>query len=141
MIDYCLTAASCIPFLMYIFLLIKEEVLKPERSIKEILRFDNLILIIVFIIFTTYKVSMVNQMLFFTINLYFYVNKLYDKKLKQKINIKENIIPIILIYVLAVLSFIPYIFFEQLRYSYYIAFGLIFFFHYFYLIVNTTKKY
>ena len=93
--NYILSIISTIPFFAYIYLLIKEEIMVDKKDYK-LFRFDTLILIAIFIYFAKFKVVFVNKLLFFTICLYLFVNKLYEKKLKEKLDIKANKIEIII---------------------------------------------
>ena len=133
--NYILSIVSTIPFFAYIYLLIKEEIMVDKKDYK-LFRFDTLILIAIFIYFAKFKVVFVNKLLFFTICLYLFVNKLYDKKLKEKLDIKANKIEIIIGYVLAILTFLPYILWRKLLISYLLAFGFILVFHLIMIIVN-----
>lgn len=137
--NYILSIISTIPFFAYIYLLIKEEIMVDKKDYK-LFRFDTLILIAIFIYFAKFKVVFVNKLLFFTICLYLFVNKLYDKKLKEKLDIKANKIEIIIGYVLAILTFLPYILWRKLLISYLLAFGFILVFHLIMIIVNRILK-
>lgn len=137
--NYILSIISTIPFFAYIYLLIKEEIMVDKKDYK-LFRFDTLILIAIFIYFAKFKVVFVNKLLFFTICLYLFVNKLYDKKLKEKLDIKANKIEIIIGYVLAILTFLPYILWRKLLISYLLAFGFILVFHLIMIIVNKILK-
>ena len=134
-----LSIISTIPFFAYIYLLIKEEIMVDKKDYK-LFRFDTLILIAIFIYFAKFKVVFVNKLLFFTICLYLFVNKLYEKKLKEKLDIKANKIEIIIGYVLAILTFLPYILWRKLLISYLLAFGFILVFHLIMIIVNKILK-
>ena len=137
--NYILSIVSTIPFFAYIYLLIKEEIMVDKKDYK-LFRFDTLILIAIFIYFAKFKVVFVNKLLFFTICLYLFVNKLYDKKLKEKLDIKANKTEIIIGYVLAILTFLPYILWRKLLISYLLAFGFILVFHLIMIIVNKILK-
>ncbi len=137
--NYILSIVSTIPFFAYIYLLIKEEIMVDKKDYK-LFRFDTLILIAIFIYFAKFKVVFVNKLLFFTICLYLFVNKLYEKKLKEKLDIKANKIEIIIGYVLAILTFLPYILWRKLLISYLLAFGFILVFHLIMIIVNKILK-
>lgn len=137
--NYILAIISTIPFFAYIYLLIKEEIMVDKKDYK-LFRFDTLILIAIFIYFAKFKVVFVNKLLFFTICLYLFVNKLYEKKLKEKLDIKANKIEIIIGYVLAILTFLPYILWRKLLISYLLAFGFILVFHLIMIIVNKILK-
>lgn len=137
--NYILAIISTIPFFAYIYLLIKEEIMVDKKDYK-LFRFDTLILIAIFIYFAKFKVVFVNKLLFFTICLYLFVNKLYEKKLKEKLDIKANKIEIIIGYVLAILPFLPYILWRKLLISYLLAFGFILVFHLIMIIVNKILK-
>ncbi len=137
--NYILSIISTIPFFAYIYLLIKEEIMVDKKDYK-LFRFDTLILIAIFIYFAKFKVVFVNKLLFFTICLYLFVNKLYEKKLKEKLDIKANKIEIIIGYVLAILTFLPYILWRKLLISYLLAFGFILVFHLIMIIVNRILK-
>ena len=137
--NYILSIISTIPFFAYIYLLIKEEIMVDKKDYK-LFRFDTLILIAIFIYFAKFKVVFVNKLLFFTICLYLFVNKLYEKKLKEKLDIKANKIEIIIGYVLAILTFLPYILLRKLLISYLLAFGFILVFHLIMIIVNKILK-
>ncbi len=137
--NYILSIISTIPFFAYIYLLIKEEIMVDKKDYK-LFRFDTLILIAIFIYFAKFKVVFVNKLLFFTICLYLFVNKLYEKKLKEKLDIKANKIEIIIGYVLAILTFLPYILWRKLLISYLLAFGFILVFHLIMIIVNKILK-
>jgi len=137
--NYILSIISTTPFFAYIYLLIKEEIMVDKKDYK-LFRFDTLILIAIFIYFAKFKVVFVNKLLFFTICLYLFVNKLYEKKLKEKLDIKANKIEIIIGYVLAILTFLPYILWRKLLISYLLAFGFILVFHLIMIIVNKILK-
>ena len=137
--NYILSIISTIPFFAYIYLLIKEEIMVDKKDYK-LFRFDTLILIAIFIYFAKFKVVFVNKLLFFTICLYLFVNKLYEKKLKEKLDIKANKIEIIIGYVLAILTFLPYFLWRKLLISYLLAFGFILVFHLIMIIVNKILK-
>jgi membrane protein len=137
--NYILAIISTIPFFAYIYLLIKEEIMVDKKDYK-LFRFDTLILIAIFIYFAKFKVVFVNKLLFFTICLYLFVNKLYEKKLKEKLDIKANKIEIIIGYVLAILTFLPYILWRKLLISYLLAFGFILVFHLIMIVVNKILK-
>ncbi len=131
-----MTYISIIPYLFYLFFLTKDELLNTKKG-KDIFRFDTLILVFIFVYFTQYEMVLVNKLLFFTINLYLLVNKLYDKNLKKKLSLKKDFLKIIFIYLLAFLLFLPYILKHKLTLSYYLAFALILAIHF---IVVFVKK-
>ena len=134
-----LTILSLIPYILYLYILIKDELLN-EKTGKDLFRFDTLILITIFVYFSTYKSPLVNKMLFFSICLYLLVNKMYDKNIKGKINIKQNILKFIFVYTIAALLFLPYIIAQKLTISYYLAFILILFIHFIVLIAKKLCK-
>ena len=90
-----LSYLSFIPYFIYLYLLIKEELLNEKNKI---FRFDTLILVVIFIYFAHYHVAYVSKILFFTINLYLLVNKLYDKNIKGKIDFKKDYLKILFVY-------------------------------------------
>ncbi len=134
-----LSYISIIPYIFYLYLLIKDEILN-KKSGKDLFRFDTLILVGVFVYFTTYKTPLVNKLLFFTITLYLLVNKLYDVKIQGKINLKSELLKIVFVYILAFILFLPYILAKKLTLSYYLAFALILLIHFVMLFVKKICK-
>lgn len=134
-----LTLISLIPYICYLYLLTKQEILTEKKG-KDLFRFDTLILVIIFIYFSTFKASFVNKMLFFTINLYFLINHLYDYKAPKKINKKKEYLLFIFVYTIAALLFLPYILAKKLTISYYLAFALILFIHFIVKFAKTLCK-
>ena len=131
-----LSYLSFIPYFFYLFLLIKDELVN-EKNGKDLFRFDTLILVAVFIFFASYKVPLVCKMLFATINLYLFVNKIYDHDLKNKKIKKKDYLKIVFVYVIALLLILPYILFKKLTFCYYLAFIMILMIHF---IVWFAKK-
>ncbi len=124
-----LSYLSFIPYFIYLYLLIKEELLNEIKG-KNIFRFDTLILALVFYYFANYKVDFVSEILFFTINLYLLANKLYDKSINQKLNFKKEFFKILIVYLIALILLLPFIFGHQLNLSYYLSFILILIIHF-----------
>ena len=108
---------------------INKEFLK--ENILKLFRFDNIILIGLYIYFSlTYpdadQIWLIRVLLFASINLYLLINSIYDKKNKETLEKKEKNIIIIL----AVLILIPvlyYAFTRHYKITYYIMFGYSFF--------------
>ncbi len=134
-----MTYVSIIPYLFYLYFLTKDEILNEKKG-KDLFRFDTLILVGIFVYFSTYKAVLVNKLLFFTITLYLLVNKLYDKNIKNKISLKKEFLKLIFVYILAFLLFLPYILKKRLAFSYYLAFALILSFHFVMLFVKKISK-
>lgn len=102
-----------------------------KENILKLFRFDNMILIGLYIYFSlTYpdadQIWLIRVLLFASINLYLLLNSIYDKKNKDSLEKKEKNI----IFMLAVLILIPLIYYAFTRHykiTYYIMFGYSFF--------------
>jgi len=74
----------------------------------KIIRFDKLLLIIIFIIYVNFNKDFVTSLVFTVICLYFFINKFYEKSKKEK-NIKiikKHWLTIVITYLLALIPFI-----------------------------------
>ena len=102
-----------------------------KENILKLFRFDNIILIGLYVYFSlTYpdadQIWLIRVLLFASINLYLLLNSIYDKKNKGNLEKKEKNI----IFMLAVLILIPiiyYAFTRRYKITYYIMFGYSFF--------------
>ena len=124
-----LSYLSFIPYFIYLYLLIKDELLNEKNKV---FRFDTLILVAIFIYFAHYHVAYVSKILFFTINLYLLVNKLYDKNIKGKIEFKKDYLKILFVYLIAIILCLPY----KLTLSYELSFALILLIHFVFLFIK-----
>ena len=128
-----LSYLSFIPYFIYLYLLIKDELLNEKNKV---FRFDTLILVAIFIYFAHYHVTYVSKILFFTINLYLLVNKLYDKNIKGKIEFKKDYLKILFVYLIAIILCLPYILKAKLTLSYELSFALILLIHFVFLFIK-----
>ena len=78
-----------------------------KKNFFKMFRLDILLLISLFVYFLTHNHNTVNLMLFFMINLYFFVNMLYETKFKGKF--RELNVQMVVIYIFVIL--IPVIFY------------------------------
>lgn len=86
--------------IIYILKNNKEPLFKDfKNKILQVIRFDRLLLIIIFIIYAHFKKDFLTIIIFSVICLYLYINKLYEKSKKEKLGnvIKRNWLVIILV--------------------------------------------
>ena len=136
--DTVFAVISFIPYFIYLYFLGKNELIEKEKH--NLFRFDTLILVAIFVYFTTHDIAFVNEILFFTINLYLLVNKLYDKEIKKKINLKKHVLKFIFIYLLAIILLLPYILKQNLTLSYFLSFAFILAIHFIMVILKKICK-
>ena len=83
---------SIIPWILFLSInIFKTLILLNDKKISALFRFDSIILILVFAYFVRFNRVFVIQMLFATINLYFFVNCLYEVDLKNE-SLKEVLV-------------------------------------------------
>ena len=103
-----------------------------KENIFNIFRFDTIILILIYIYFSlsypsSDQIWLVRVLLFATINLYLFVNRIYDKvENNNQLNKKERNI-VFLSVLISLIPIILYIFTEEYQIVYYLMFGLGFF--------------
>ena len=107
-----------------------------HKNFWKMFRLDILLLIIIFIFFLKYKNNTVNIMLFFMINLYLFINSLYD--IVPNKNTKKIIKQLLISFLLVVLiPFLFYYFTKNFVFTCLIMFAYTFFA---YIIVILLKK-
>jgi hypothetical protein len=122
---------SIIPWLFYYSISIYKTLIDLDKySVFYLFRFDSIILILIFAYFVSFNKTFVIEMLFATINLYLFINRLYEKNMthpRLKKVILDNKLLLLFIYIL---TFILIFFLEKylkLSYFYYVLFALSFF--------------
>jgi hypothetical protein len=122
---------SIIPWLFYYSISIYKTLIDLDKySVFYLFRFDSIILILIFAYFVSFNKSFVIEMLFATINLYLFINRLYEKNMthpRLKKVILDNKLLLLFIYIF---TFILIFFLEKylkLSYFYYVLFALSFF--------------
>ncbi len=109
-----------------------------NKNFFKIFRFDVLLLMGIFIYFSTYRNITVIKMLFFMINLYLFVNTIYDVKINKKRNIDW---PMIIIYILIIsIPIIYYYFTKKIIMTFMIMFGYVFFTYIINILINNFNK-
>jgi len=96
---------SVITWLLYYSINIFKTIIDlDKKSVFSLFRFDSIILILIFVYFVFYNRTFVIQMLFTTINLYMFINRLYERNINQK-KIKKvissNKLLLLVLYILA----------------------------------------
>lgn len=132
---------SAISWLLYYSVNIFKTIIDlDKKSIFSLFRFDSIILILIFVYIVSFNRTFVIQMLFATINLYLFINRLYERNINQK-RIKKVISSNkLLLSVLYILAFTWIIVAEnilELSYFYYSLFILSFFIN---IIIYELKK-
>ncbi len=91
-------------------------------------RIDALIIILIFIYFSNFDKLFVCQYLFLVMNLYFYINSLYDTKheIKKLACIKNNYKEMLLVNLISFLPFVYYYFTKNLVSTYLALFAITF---------------
>lgn len=122
---------SIIPWIFYYSINIFKTLIDiDKKGLLSLIRFDSAILILIFIYFVYFNKVFVIQMLFTTINLYFFINSLYDKEINRD-NIKkvfnENRVLLCVLYIFMIICVVLFERFFKLSYFYYCLFGLSFF--------------
>ena len=80
---------SIIPWIFYYSINIFKTLIDIDKKrTLSLFRFDSVILIVTFMYFVFFNKTFVIQMLFATINLYFFINRLYEKNINRD-NIKK----------------------------------------------------
>ena len=98
-----------------------------KKNYGRIFYVEDLLLVAIFIYFSTYHNSTVNEMLFAVINLYLFVNTFYDRRAMSNNHLGIPDLSTILIVI--ILSFFPVIYYiktNQLLVTYFILFGYAF---------------
>ena len=129
-----------LPWLLY-FIIYSIKGIKDTKGVKrktyftwlkkhffQMFRFDTLVLIAVFLYFIKFENSMVDKMLFFAINLYLFVNSIYDKSFKNKNKIEFS--ELTLVVILLIITTVPFIYYyrhHELINTYNIMFAYTFF--------------
>lgn len=109
-----------------------------KNNLAKMIHVESLLLISIFIYFTKFDNNTVNKMLFSVMNIYFFINTFYDKRVDTRNKTEVNDISTILITI--ILSFIPLIIFlktNNLALTYLIDFAYVFFS---YIVVITARK-
>lgn len=132
---------SAISWLLYYSVNIFKTIIDlDKKSVFSLFRFDSIILILIFVYIVSFNRTFVIQMLFATINLYLFINRLYERNINQK-RIKKVISSNkLLLSVLYILAFTWIIVAEnilKLSYFYYSLFILSFFIN---IIIYELKK-
>ena len=122
---------SIIPWIFYYSInILKTLIDLDKKSVRALFRFDSIILIFIFAYFVHFNKEFVMQMLFATINLYFFINRLYERNINVK-NIKkvmkENKLLLLLLYLFAICFVLILENTLKLSYFYYSLFALSFF--------------
>jgi hypothetical protein len=122
---------SIIPWLFYYSISIYKTLIDLDKySVFYLFRFDSIILILIFAYFVSFNKTFVIEMLFATINLYLFINRLYEKNMthpRLKKVVLDNKLLLLFIYIF---TFILIFFLEKylkLSYFYYVLFALSFF--------------
>ncbi len=132
---------SIIPWVFYYSINIFKTLIDLDhKSIFSLFRFDSIILICLFIYFSKFNKIFVIEMLFATMNLYFFVNRLYEDNM-HIVNIKkvfsENKLLLFLLHILALVIIIVCSRILKLNYFYYMLFAISFFIN---IVIYTLKK-
>lgn len=98
-----------------------------KKNILNVLRLDKLILIIVFIIYTTFHNKTVNIYLFAIIMLYLLVNLLYEKE-KIKINLKKEWKYYLSFILISIIPIIFYLVTKKITITHFIMLGILYLF-------------
>lgn len=122
---------SVIPWIFYYSINIFKTLIDIDKKrALSLFRFDSVILILIFMYFVYFNKTFVIQMLFATMNLYFFINRLYEKNINRN-NIKKvykkNRGLLGVLYLFMILFIIVLERFLKLSYFYYCLFGLSFF--------------
>ncbi len=89
------------------------------KNFIKLFRIDLLVLIIMFYYFTSFKLEFVSMYLFAVMNIYLFVNSFYDHKNKLKEHFfKNNLLNLILIFLITLIPFLIYIFKHDLDLTY-----------------------
>jgi len=139
---------SFLPWVLY-FILHTAKAIRETKLVKkteyfkwlkshffQIFRLDNLVLIAVFLYFVKHHNDLVDKMLFSSINLYLFVNSIYDKSPGSVNKVSRSELTLIIILIL--ITTIPFIYFSKtnnLQLTYKIMFGYTFF-AYFIVIIS-----
>lgn len=132
---------SIIPwFLYYSINMLKTLIDLDKQKFRSLFRFDSIILILIFAYFVQFNKIFVIQMLFATINLYFFINRLYERNMNE-VNIKKvirsNKVLLLLLYLFAFFFVFLTQQYLKLSYFYYSLFLLSFFIN---IIIYSLKK-
>lgn len=98
-----------------------------KKNIGRIFYVEDLLLVAIFIYFSTYHNNTVNEMLFAVINLYLFVHTFYDRRAVTHSHVEISDVSSILLVI--ILSFFPIIYYvktNQLLNMYFILFGYAF---------------
>lgn len=122
---------SVIPWIFYYSINIFKTLIDMDKKrTLSLFRFDSVILILIFIYFVYFNKTFVIQMLFATMNLYFFINRLYEKNINRK-NIKnvfkKNKCLLTVLYIFMILFIVVFERLLKLSYFYYCLFALSFF--------------
>lgn len=135
-------------YFTYCNIAVKELKKKPlnlkyvKENFYRIFRIETLLLMSIFIYFTTYNNMMVNKMLFSVINLFLFINLFYDNRY-QNIN-KINGFNIFIVIPLLIVSLIPFIIYlvnDELTILYYLLFSFGFFAYIIIYLCQIVAKY
>jgi|GEM_PF-5458989 len=120
--DQAIIYISFIPWLFY-FISYSIKGIKDTKGVKrkkyvnwlkthllQIFRLDTLVLIAVFLYFTKHNNDFVDKTLFFAINLYLFVNSIYDKSFKNKNKVKWSEATLVII--LLIITALPFAYYE-----------------------------
>lgn len=121
---------TIIPWIFYFSINVFQTLINIENKKKpSLFRFDSIILIFIFVYFVYFNKVFVIQMLFSTINLYFFINSLYEKNINRK-NIKKvimnNKLLLFLLYLFTGIFILILSNVAKLSYFYYSLFALSF---------------
>ncbi len=106
-----------------------------KKNIFKLMRLDKLILIVVFILYTTFHNKSVNVYLFFIIMLYFLVNLFYEN-INFKIDYKKEWQSLGKLFIIIAIPLLFYLFTKKLTMTYFIMFGILFFFPLLFFLFN-----
>ncbi len=108
------------------------------RNYKKVFKILPTIFILIFFIFSNFHNNLVNKMLFFTINLYFFVDFIMENKNIDSLHkcFKKNKLEYIIIFIIAFLPIIFYFLTNKLKITY---FWLFIYTYFAYFIVASIK--
>lgn len=122
---------SVIPWIFYYSInMFKTLIDIDKKRALSLFRFDSVILILIFMYFVFFNKSFVIQMLFATMNLYFFINRLYEKNINRN-NIKKvyrknkSLLGVLYLFMIVFIIVLERLL--KLSYFYYCLFGLSFF--------------
>jgi hypothetical protein len=134
---------SIIPWLLYYSVSIFKTLIDLDKyNVFSLFRFDSIILILIFAYFVSFNKSFVIEMLFATMNLYLFINRLYEKNMNHP-NLKKiifnNKLLLLFIYIITFILIFILESYLKLAYFYYTLFALSFFINTFIYLLKKIK--